>query len=141
MAYEGFGSDLQKGNTSDYATSTTWTSVGCVVSITPPAPSVTDIEVPTCVNAASRAKTYLAGAYEPGEASYTILFAATDIDDAIADLGDSGAWRIKLGTSGKAFAFNGYFKGFSVPEITSDGFIQVQCTIKCSGTPDEVTTS
>ncbi len=141
MPFETFGSDLYKGNTTDYATASTWTSVGCVTSITPPSSTVNDVEVPVCLNAASRAKTYLAGAYDPGECSYTIVFASTDIDTCNGLLGVSGSWKIKLGTSGKALAFNGHFKSFGLPELTEQGFIQVNCTIKVSGTIDEVTHS
>lgn len=139
MAIASFGSDLKKGNTADYSTVTAWTSVGCITEINPPSATVDDIAVPVCVNATSRAKTYLPGGYDPGEASYTILFEDGDVDDAIAALGVTGAWLIKLGTSGKALVFNGYFKGFSLPTLTEEGFISLSCTLKISGDMDEIT--
>lgn len=137
-----FGSDLKKGNGTDYATASTWTSVGAVQSITPPNPAVDDVEIPKCVNDASLAKEFIPGAYDPGESAYTLLYASGSIGTALAALGTEGCWAIKLGTlsSGqKHYAFNGYFKAVSVPQMTSDGFISVDCTIKVSGEPDEIT--
>lgn len=141
MAYQGFGSDLEKGDTLDYGTSTSWTSVGCITEVSVSGSTVEDINVPLCLNAASRAKETLPGGYDPGDVQYTILFAAGDIQDAINALGDFGAWRIKLSNSGRYFAFNGFFKQYSIPQITENGFVSVQCTIKISGEPAEVTGS
>lgn len=136
-----FGSDLLKGNTSDYTTSTTWTSVGCVSAIRPPNPSVEDVEIPKCVNDESLAKEYVPGAYDPGEAGYSILYdsAGGDLQDGLDALGEEGAWAIKLGNTTNHYAFNGYFKGLSMPEITSDGFIALDATVKVSGEPAEIT--
>jgi len=138
MAFESFGSDIAKGNTADYSTATTWVSVGCVTSITPPSMTVEKVEVPVCLNAASRTKEVRPGATTPGEASYTIQFSDGDVDDAIAALGVFGSYRIKFGDSTKGMVFNGFFSGFSVPELNENGFIQVTCQIQMSGDPDEV---
>lgn len=141
MAFQTYGSDVKKGNTNDYATATAWTSVGCVIAVTPPNPSVNNVEVPLCLNSASRVKQNIPGSVNPGEASYTILFAAGDIDTAVGLLGSEGAWKIVLGNSNKSWVFNGYFAGFSVPELTENGFIQLTANIVVSGTSDEVSGS
>ena len=132
MAYEAFGTDLEKGNTADYLTASSWVSVGCLSDLTLPTLTVEDNELPVCLNADSREKQFVPGVIDISDVSWSLMFAEGDFDDMQALLAQYGSWRAKLGSSTSYLCFNGYFKTVGIPQITQDGFIQLTCGAKCN---------
>ena len=131
-AYEAYGSDVEMGAGTDAATETNWTSVGCVTRVVPPNETMTNAEVPKCLNAESRAKKFKPGSYDPGDFSYTGNYEEDDLENA-PQMGDVGCWRIILGDSGDAVGMNGHISGRQIGELNADNTIDITFTVKVSG--------
>jgi hypothetical protein len=134
------GTILEYGNAATYAASNSWTAVGALRELDPPAPEAEDIDV-TTAESADEAREYEPGLLEGSEVRAKILSSATNGATLQGIVRTAKGFRLKLSGGNAGWKFNGYVKTCrEMGEI--GGVFEFEIVIKISGKPvrdDDVT--
>ena len=123
------GTKLQSGNTTDYATATTWTTVAEVVSVKPPKRSAPKIDV---TDLESEAKESLPGLPEVGDAEATIKYTEAGATTLDGLFNVPKAWRV-LYPDGSGRMWNGWIMEDGEEEVQNGEIITAGIKIAATG--------
>lgn len=116
------------------ATPDTFTVVAEITDVTPPNLTRGAVDA-THLKSPSRTKEFIPGLFERGEATFMFNFEKDVYDDILtaATATDGGRYQITL-PDGSTFTFTGFFTGLTSPQLTPEGKLECQGTIKPKGT-------
>lgn len=127
MEYFAEGSDLYIGDHATVDDTTAWTSVGCVITVTPNTITQSFNEVRPCLNATDRKVKKKPNAIDYGSFGVTFRFNATQYESvkAILVAQTTKAVAAVLGDTGKAFVGSCYVESLGVPELAENGEVTI----------------
>lgn len=119
-------------------TTTAETNIGQIVNISGPGSDFDDLDT-TTLDSSSNFRTYTPGLANPGELTFTLLYAPTTLSHKrlmyYHNNRSAKTFTVYIGsTAGTATSFSAYVKGFN-REIELAGILQGEVTLKVSGKP------
>ncbi len=117
-------------NASSFTTSNS-TAISNIRSLTPPAAEVEDIDV-TTLDSSGNAREFIPGLIDYGELSFVHEYDETERDTLQGFIRTQKSWLLTLPGDSTLY-FQGYIKRIGIPEITHDGLVTDEFTIKIDG--------
>jgi hypothetical protein len=121
----------------DAGTSTSYTTIADVKSITMPSMEVTDVDI-TNLDSANYTKEFTAGLIDPGEISFTVSYDESQSNTLYGLLRQSKKFRVTA-TDSATYAVAGYVKTFGFPQVESESELTNEMVIKVNGAPTVTT--
>ena len=131
MDASAIGSDLIVATGTTMTTPGTWSSVGCVESVTPNTVTRSFRDRRPCINATNRKITKVPDSVDYGGFSAVLRFDEDTFEEFLVFLeaGTKKLIGVVLGETGKAFAGRVYIESIGSPELNDQG--DVLCSIAC----------
>jgi hypothetical protein len=142
----GFGTDLLYGDTADYATASSYTSVATeLVDIEPPTHDADAIKTKH-FKSTSQWETSVPGWGKSGDVKFKAHFSPAEFNTLVGFHRVPKAYKVvfanypygggssSASATGDVIKFNGWLKTIGVP-VDLDGLVEVECTIDVSGKP------
>lgn len=133
MSLKAYNTVLQYGDTADWSTSTTWTSIAATKTIKPPKPNAKDIDV-THLTSTGEYEEFIAGLANGGDVELKIQYDKTATGTIFAFFRTVKAWRIKY-SDNSGWKFNGYISDYGDEEVENGQIVMTGLKIKVTGAP------
>lgn len=137
---KGFGFCLQIGDGETYASSSTFADVMQAKEVTPPAPTLENIDT-SHAKSEDETRTFIRSWSDPGEATVMLQYNAANIAQLRAIYGENRGFRILFATTGAehrgGVGFSGFVSAIGTPVDVED-LVMVEVTIKCSGPTTDI---
>ena len=121
----------------DAGTSTSYTTIADVKSITMPSMEVNDVDV-TNLDSANYTMEFKPGLINPGELTFTVSYDESQSNTLYGLLRAEKKFRVTA-TDSATYAVNGYIKQFGFPQVESESELTNELTIKVNGAPTVTT--
>jgi hypothetical protein len=137
MAVKAYGATFAYGNATN-GTSTSFTNIGQIRSLTPAKVSSEDIDI-TVLDSASEYKEYSPGLADGGEIEITVRYAgsnSTTIESFFRTVKDYRiAYSSVNGTNGAGTIFTAYMSGYGDEQVENGNIVTTTYTFKVTGPP------
>ena len=139
--YFAVGSNLLIASGVSVAVPGTWSSIGCIVDVTPNTVARSFTDVRPCLNATDRKVKKKPGSVDFGSFGVTLRFSDTQYESILAILvaGTTKPIAEILGDTGKALAAMCYVESLGVPQLVEDGEVQMTVSFLIDDTFDLIT--
>jgi hypothetical protein len=133
MSVKAYGSVLQYGDTADYTTATSWTTVGTTKSIKPGKVQAKDIDT-THLESADEFEESVPGLANGGDVEASLQYDKSDTGILYGVFRVVKAWRLKY-PDNSGWKFNGHLNEIGDEDVVNGEIVMTSIKIKVTGKP------